>query len=398
MIRLAAAAASLAVAVPAALAASAPGVTPATITIGGTVPLSGPAAAFGAVGPGADAYFKWVNAHGGVNGRKIDYRFLDDAYDPAQTIQQTRRLVEQDHVFAIFNTVGTEHALAIRQYLNQQKVPELFAGSGVSRIAREHSRYPWTMGYLPSFFAEGVVYGRYVAAHTPRAKIAVLYENSDFGKDLAGGLRKGLGRKGKIVAQQSYEITDSDVGSQVARLRASGADTLMLFATPKFAIGAYIQASRLGWSPRVYVTSVSISPDVMAIARANSRRLTEGSISIAFVKDPTSPVWAKDPIVALYRRILRTYLPSARFDDVYNYYGMAVAFTMVDALRHAGRNPTRESLLRAATHLDEKNPFLLPGIRVKTSPSDYYPLDRVHLLRYRSGRWVLFGKLVPARG
>jgi branched-chain amino acid transport system substrate-binding protein len=388
----------LLVLVPVAVAASSPGVTSTTITIGGTVPLSGPAAAFGSVGPGADAYFKWIDAHGGVNGRKIVYRYLDDAYDPAQTIQQTRRLVEQEHVFAIFNTVGTEHALAIRQYLNQAKVPELFVGSGVSLIAREHERYPWTMGYLPSFFAEGLVYGRYIAAHTPRAKIAVLYENSDFGKDLAAGLRRGLAGKGKIVAQQSYEITDSDVGSQVARLRASGADTLMLFATPKFAIGGYVQANRLGWTPKVYITSVSISPDIMAIARANAPKLTAGSISIAFVKDPTSPVWAKDPIVPLYRKILRAYLPDAHFNDVYNYYGMAVAYTMVDALRHAGRNPTRDSLLRAATHLDEKNPFLLPGLRIKTSGSDYYPMEKVHFVRYRGGRWVLFGKLVDARG
>lgn len=376
-----------------------PGVTATTITIGGTVPISGPAAAFGSVGKGADAYFRYVNARGGVHGRKIVYKYYDDAYEPAKTVLLTQQLVEQDKVFALFDSVGTDNVLAIREYVNDRKIPDLFVGSGVSKLAREHGKYPWMMAYLPSFVGEGVMDGRRIAEVAARSKVAVLYENSDFGKDLLSGLKRGLGGKAKIVAQQSYETTEPDVASQIARLRAARADTLMLFATPLFAIKAYVGANRLGWHPRIYVSSVSISPDVMKVARLNATpRTVDGSISIAFVKDPTSPAWKNDQAVKLYRSIVARYMPNAKPLDVYLYYGVAVAYTMVDALRHAGANPTRDSLLRAATHLDEVNPFLLPGIRVKTSPSDYYPLEKARFVRYTRGLWVLFGKLVDARG
>ena len=388
------AAAALALSTPAAT----PGVTPTQITLGATIPITGPAAAYGSVGRGADAYFKYVNSKGGVFGRKIDYKYLDDEFDVAKTITLTRQLVEQDQVFAIFNSVGTEHALAIRSYLNDRKVPQLFIGSGVSKLATEHARYPWSMGYLPSFVGEGAVYGRYIAAHRPKARIAVLYENSDFGKDMLNGLRRGLGGKGKIVGTQAYEVADADVASQLAKLKSSGADTLMLFATPKFAIFGYVGAFRLGWHPQVYVTSVSISPDIMKIARvATSRKQVEGSVSIAFVKDPTAKQWAKDRTVRLYKSIMQRFLPSAKSDDVFNYYGMAVAYTMVDTLRKAGRNLTRAGVLKAATHLNEVNPFLLPGVRIQTSPSDYYPMDKVKLARDKSDHWQFFGNLVRAR-
>ena len=391
---LAAAAAAIALGSPAAT----PGVTATQITLGATIPITGPAAAYGSVGRGADAYFKYVNAKGGVFGRKIDYKYLDDEFDVAKTITLTRQLVEQDQVLAIFNSVGTEHALAIRSYLNDRKVPQLFIGSGVSKLATEHARYPWSMGYLPSFAGEGAVYGRYIAAHRPKARIAVLYENSDFGKDMLNGLRRGLGGKGKIVGTQAYEVADADVGSQLATLKSSGADTLMLFATPKFAIFGYVEAFRRGWHPQVYVTSVSISPDIMKIARvATSRKQVEGSVSIAFVKDPTAKQWAKDRTVRLYKSIMQRFLPSAKSDDVFNYYGMAVAYTMVDTLRKAGRNLTRAGVLKAATHLNEVNPFLLPGVRIQTSPSDYYPMDKVKLARYKSDHWQFFGNLVRAR-
>jgi hypothetical protein len=388
------AAAALALSAPAAT----PGVTANEITLGATIPISGPAAAYGSVGRGADAYFKYVNSKGGVFGRKIVYKYLDDEFDVSKTITLTRQLVEQDQVFAIFNSVGTEHALAIRSYLNDRKVPQLFLGSGVSKLATEHAKYPWSMGYLPSFAGEGAVYGRYIAAHQPNARIGVLYENSDFGKDMLNGLRHGLKGKAKIVGAQAYEITDSDVPSQIAKLKSDGANTLMLFATPKFAIFGYVDAFRLGWHPQVYVTSVSISPDIMKIARvASSRKQVEGSVSIAFVKDPTSKQWAKDRTVRLYKSILQRFLPGAKADDVFNYYGMAVAYTMVDTLRKAGPNLTRAGVLKAATHLNETNPFLLPGVRIQTSPSDYYPMDKVKLARYKGDHWQFFGNLVRAR-
>jgi ABC-type branched-subunit amino acid transport system substrate-binding protein len=393
----AALAAALAV-LPAAFAGSSatPGVTDTRILIGGTVPLSGPAAPFGIVGPGADAYFEYVNDHGGVNGRKIDYEYLDDAYDPAQTVQLTRKLVQQDRVLAIFNTVGTDNNIAIQKFLNDSKVPQLFGGTGTSRIGRAYKKYPWSMGYLPSFAAEGRIYGRYLARTAPRARVGVLYENSDFGKDLLHGLQHALSKGAKLVSAQKYEITDTDVSSQIARLRRSKADTLMLFATPKYAIQSFSQQSRLGWKPRVFITSVSVEPTVMRVASLASSNRTEGALSIAFVKDPTSPRWTKDPAVKLYRKIMRRYDPSGKPTDVYNYYGMTVAYTMVDALRKAGKNLTRQSLLRAATHLDEKNPFLRPAILVRTSPSNYFPITKAQLIRYHNGLWVEFGALVSA--
>jgi branched-chain amino acid transport system substrate-binding protein len=383
----------------AAVALATPGVTATQITLGGTVPLSGPAAAYASVGRGADAYFRYVDSKGGVFGRKIVFKYEDDEFDVAKTILLTRQLVEQDNVLAIFDSVGTEHALAVRPYLNDRKVPQLFVGSGVSKLATEHRKYPWSMGYLPSFAGEGAVYGRYIAAHRPKARIAVLYENSDFGKDMLNGLRRGLGGKGKIVGTQPYEIEDANVDSQLARLQASGADTLMLFATPKFAIFGYVGAFRLGWHPHYFVTSVSISPDIMKIAKFGSnQKQVDGSISIAFVKDPTAQQWSKDKTVRLYKTIVRRFLPGAKPDDVFNYYGMAVAYTMVDTLKKAGRSLTRAGVLRAATHLDETNPFLLPGVMIKTSPNDYYPMDKVKLARYHGSHWQFFGKLVDARG
>ena len=393
--------AALALSVPASgVSSGTPGVTSKQIVIGGTMPLSGNASSLGVVGASANAYFKYVNAHGGVRGRKIKYIYRDDGYDPARTLDETRRLVQQDKVFAIFNTVGTEHNLAIRPYLNAVKVPQIFGGTGASKIAQGHKQYPWTIGYLPSFEGEGAIYGRYVVKHRPKARIAVLYENSDYGKDLLRGLRRGLGKHAKqIIAKQSYELTDNDVRSQIAKLRRSKADTFMLFALPIPAIQAFTYTYKLGWFPRFFVSAVSIEPTIMMIARSNTHgRETNGALSVAFVKDPTSPRWARDPAVRLYRRILKRYDKGAKASDVYNWYGMTVAFSMVDALRHAGRHPTRESLLRAATHMNERNnPFLLPGVAVRTTPGNYFPIDKAKMVRYRKTLWVLFGPLVRAR-
>ncbi|NUR75054.1 MAG: ABC transporter substrate-binding protein [Thermoleophilia bacterium] len=386
------------VAAPAALAGGAPGVTSRTITIGGTVPITGPAALFGSVGRGADASFKYVNADGGVNGRKIKYLYRDDGYDPSRTVQLTRELVENDHVFAIFSTIGTDNTIATTDYLNAAKVPQLFAGTGTARVGDNFKSHPWTMGYLPSFRAEGVIYGRSIAK-VAGAKVAVLAEASDFGKDLTDGLRKGLGEKGSsIVAFQQYQPTDTSIDSQISSLHASGANVLVLNVTPQYAILAYLAAHKLGWRPRIYVSSVCISPNVMDIIRASVGQEVNGSLSIAFVKDPTDKVFAKDPVVALYHSILKKYAPAAKAEDVYNFYGMGVAYTMVDALRHAGKSPTRASLLKAAQHLDEVNPFMRKGIKIATSTNDYYPISKAQLVRYDRVHWVAVGPLVSAGG
>ncbi len=376
-----------------------PGITPTSVLIGGTVPLSGEAAAFGSVAPGAKAYFDYVNARGGVNGRKVEYRYYDDAYNPAQTVQLTRKLVEQDNVAAIFNSVGTANNLAIRDYLNAQKIPQLFAGDGSTALGSSPTQYPWTMGFLPSYQGEGATYGRDVVKRRPKARIAVLLENTELGKDMTRGLSRAIAGKGpRVVASEPYEYTSADVASQVAKLKTSGADTLMLFATPKFMIQAVVAAHKLGWRPQLYLASVSIEPTIMGIAKANAPELTKGARSIAFVKNPEDPIWAKDPAVKLYRTILARYAPSARPSDVYNWYGMTVAWTMVETLRKAGKNLSRASLLKAARSLDTtKNPFLLPGIRVRTGATDSYPLDTLYLYRYDNRQWVRASGLLPAR-
>jgi branched-chain amino acid transport system substrate-binding protein len=399
---LAALVAALAFALPGAHASSTadPGLTSTTILLGGTVPLTGPAAAFASVAPGADAYFRYVNDRGGVFGRKIRYKYVDDGFEVQRTVDETRRLVQQDRVFAIFNSIGTEHAIAVRPYLNQVRVPHVFSGTGATTFQAQRSRFPWSMGYLPSFAGEGAIYGRYVAARMPRARIGVLYENTDYGRDLTTGLRRGLGSKGRIVAVRSYEITDTDVNSQIAQLRRSGATTFMLFATPGFAIQAFLSAHRQAWHPRTFISSVSIEPSIMKLIRLNtSAKATAGTISMGYLKDPTSPTWNRDPAIRLYRQIMRRYLPGRKATDVYHFYGMAVAHSMVHSLRKAGRNLTRAGLQRAVTHLSENdNPFLLPGISVRTSPSNYYPIARAKLFRYSAkGQWVPFGRLVAAR-
>jgi branched-chain amino acid transport system substrate-binding protein len=380
-------------------AASETGVTSSQVLIGGTTPLSGNASAYQSVAKGAAAYFRWVNAHGGVNKRKIKYVYKDDGYDPSETADKTRELVEQDKVFAIFNSLGTEQNLATRAYLNARKVPQLFVASGATTFGKDYKQYPWTIGYQPNYRAEGTIYGRYLAKTNPKARIGVLYQNDDYGKDLLTGLRNGLGKRAKLIkSRQSYDVTDDQVQSQVARLKAAKVNTVMLFATPKFAIQMYVYAQKLGWKPRVYVNAVSSAANIMGLATAGtSKKQTEGSISLVFLKDPTDPKWKKDTGAKLYRSIMKKY-KGGNPNDVYAVYGMSVAHTFVAALKKAGKNPTRASIMRAATSLNVKNdPFLLPGMTVRTTKTDHFPLDQAKLQRYHNGRWVSFGGLFRVR-
>ena len=380
--------------------ADTPGVSSSTILIGGTAPLSGPETEYAVVAQGAAAYFKYVNDHGGVNGRKIDYRYLDDGYDPAQTVQQTRRLVEQDKVLLMFNQVGTEEVLATQPYLNQQGVPQLFVGSGAARFGHDYKQYPWTLPYLPSFYAEGKVYGRYIAATHPTAKIAVLFEDSDFGKDMLAGLKAGLAGKGKILAAQSYAVTEPTLSSQMSSLAATKADTLMVFALPKQTIQALVGADKLGWHPKPFIAAVSIDPFVMNVARVSTNgRATEGAMSITFLKDASNIArWGKDPGVKLYYAILKRYAPGSDPKAVANIYGMAAAYTLVDVLKRAGSSPTRDSVMKAATSLNETtNPFMLPGLALKTGPTDRFAIEQIQMYRYTKGVWQVLGPVVLAK-
>ena len=302
---------ALALATVASGAASDAGVTSTEVLIGGTTPLSGPAVRV-PVGrrrapPPTSSY---VNANGGVNKRKIKYVYKDDAYDPSKTCEQTRELVQQDKVFAIFNSLGTEQNLATRAYLNAIKVPQLFVASGATTFGKDYKQYPWTIGYQPNYRAEGTIYGRYIAKTAPKARIGVLYQNDDYGKDLLTGLKQRARHEGasSIVSKQSYEATDADVQSQIARLKAAKVSTLMLFATPQFAIQSYVYAHKLGWKPKVFVNAVSSASNIMGLPTAGAgKKQTEGSISIVFLKDPTDPHWAKDPGMKLYRSIMKKY-------------------------------------------------------------------------------------------
>ena len=387
------------VVVPAALAGGTadPGVSKDRILIGSSGPLTGEAAAAAGVLRGAEAYFKYVNARGGVNGRKIAFTYLDDGYDPARTVQNVRELIQQDGVFSLFSVVGTNSNLAIRDFTNASKVPVVFSAAGATTFGRDYKRYPYTIGYLPPYGEEGEIYARHVLASNPkRAKIGVLYQEDDYGEDLLAGLKKGLGKNRKLLVKEvAYDPTASDVQSQVAELKASGANTLMVFAFGKFAIQAVVYASKLGWKPQLYINDVASASAVMALM---PQKTAQGAISIVFGKDPATPKWANDPGAALAARIIKKYVPGGNPKDGFLVAGMASAYSFVDALKGAGKNPTRAGLMRAVTTMNEpSNPFLLPGINVKTKPTFRFPISQVGLQRWQSGHWVIFGGLQSAR-
>ncbi len=378
-------------------AAADPGVTPTTILLGGTAPLSGPSSSSAAVARGAAAYFDHVNAKGGVNGRKIIYRVVDDGNIPANTIVATRRLVQEDKVFALFNSYGTATNLAVRAELNSLKVPQLFAGSGASTFGNDYTEYPYTSGFGPTYRAEGWVYGTYLARTARGATIAMLFKEDADGVDFLGGLKAGLLRsKTRLIAAQPYSATTADIGAQMAKLKSSGADTLVIFAAPAVAAQAYAYVAASGWKPKRVVNS-SLASSAISMERASAQsnpKLTAGTISITYFKDPSDPRWARDPGLKLYRTILAKYAPLADAADPLHVYGMAVAWNAVDALRKAGRSLTRDSLIAVVDKLTVAgNPFLLPGIIVRTGGDDHSPLEQLMLKRWQNGAWKSFGGL-----
>jgi branched-chain amino acid transport system substrate-binding protein len=376
------------------------GVSPTEIVIGGTDPFSGPASAYAAIGKGSAAYFQYVNDHGGVNGRKITYKNLDDGYNPQQTVQLTRQLVEDDKVFAIFGSLGTGPNTAIRPYLNQKGIPQLFIATGASKWGNEAAQYPWTIGWEPDYESEAVIYARNILKEKPNAKIGIIYQNDDFGTDYIHGLMRGLGSHGSMVVKQaSYEVTDPDVSSQISALKASGADTLMIFATPKFAVQSMVATAQQGWKPQIYLSNVSISEAIMHAATkgGGGPDATNGIISSQFVKDPGDPKNANDPGYKLYKEIMDKYVPTGTLSDGNYLVGMAFAYTMVDVLEKAGKDPTRDKVMKAADSLNEVNPFAYPGITVSTSATNHFPMTSAALVRYDNGRFIPTGALIDAR-
>ena len=373
-----------------------PGITDKTILLGGTAPLSGPASAYASVARGAAAYFKYANTRGGVNGRTITYKAVDDGSDPARALQATQQLVEHDKVFAIFNSFGTEDNLATRDYLNAAKVPQLFVDSGATTFGRDFKRYPWTIGFQPSYRAEGWIYGTYLARTKPGAKVGVLLQNDDFGKELLAGLRQGIARsKVQVVATQPFEVTDVDVRSQISRLKASGANVLALFAARDYALQGYVFANGLGWRPLIVNSAASSASKTMTLASEGGlNKAVDNSISIVFLKDPVDAKWRSDAAVKLYRSIMSRFAQSSNQRDVRHVYGMAVAYEFVKVLSAAGNNPTRASLLAQTRKLnDPSNPFLLPGLTVETTATERFPIEQAVLRRWSKGRWTSFGGL-----
>jgi len=376
-----------------------PGVSAKQVTIGGTFPFSGPASLYSPIGTSEAAFYAYVNDHGGVNGRKIHFITLDDGYNPAQTVQLTHQLVEQNHVFAVVGSLGTEPTLAARPYLNQQKVPQVLVSTGASYWGTDYKKYPWTIGFQPNYVAEGFIYGKFIVDKVPQAKIAILYQNDAYGADYINGLERGLGsQKSKIVAREGYEVTATDVASQMAKLKASGANVLFVAATPTFAIQATVIASKLGWHPTIFMNSVSATNTLMGLAAKNSSPdAVNGMISVQYTMDPNNPdpKYTKPGSLALYKSIMAKYDPKGNPNDAFNVYGMAQGWTFVYALKNAGTNPTRASLMKALLSMNTKdNPFLVPGMRTFTSATDHFPLNQAVLVRYANGAFHPFGHLL----
>ncbi len=337
-----------------------------------------------------------------MNGRKIEYKDLDDGYSPPQSVQLTRQLVDQDHIFAMFNQLGTPVNVATRPYLNQNSVPDVFVATGATMWGTDGDKFPWTIGWQPDYQSESIVYARYLLKERPRAKIGVLYQNDDYGADYLAGLKKGLGSRADLLVKAvSYEVTDPDVTSQIANLKASGADTFFIFATPKFAAQALIAAGGQSWHPQIFLNNVSTSQTVFdAAVKAAGVGSVDGVITTQYYKDPADNGWANDAGMQLYKRVMAKYLPSADTKDNNYVYGMAAAFTMVDALRASGKNLTRQGFMNTVIHLHEtNNPFLIPGITLATSPGDRFPIRQERLAKYdaQAGHFVGFGTVINAR-
>ena len=367
-----------------------PGVTDTEIKIGQTMPYSGPLSAYGTVGRAQAAYFEMINAKGGVNGRKIRLISLDDAFSPPKTVEHTRRLVEAEQVLLIFSSLGTPTNSAILKYLNAKKVPQLFVISGAAKFD-DPKQYPWTVRWHPGFQTEAAIYARYVLQSNPSARIAVLYQNDDFGKEYLKGLHDGLGdQKARIVAEASYEPSDPAVGSQVISLKASGADTFLNFSTAKAASQSIAKAYDLGWRPLHIVSQVATS--VSNVLTPAGLDKSVGLVSSAYYMDPTDPRWAGDPALQAWLAWMKEYYPEGDRTDGQNVLGYTIAQALVQVLKQCGDDLSRENVMRQAANLKGvKLPMLLPGINLDTGPSDHAPFEQLWLQKFDGKQWAVFG-------
>jgi len=391
----------LAVALPlalvsAAVAADTPGVTATEIKIGNTNPYSGPASAYGTIGKAIGAYFKKVNDEGGINGRKINYISYDDAYSPPKAVEMVRKLVEQDQVAALFQTLGTPTNSAIHKYVNQQKVPHLFVATGATKW-NDPQHFPWTMGFQPNYQTEGRIYAQYILKNLPDAKIGILYQNDDYGKDYRKGLHDGLGEAAKklIVMEQTYEVTDPTIDSQIANLKNSGANVFFNVTIPKFAVQAIKKSHDIGWKPTHFLNNVSSS--LGTVLKPAGLDASKGLITALYQKEITDPQWKNDKGYLDWVAFMKKYYPEGALDDQSNAYGYLAAQTLVQVLKQCGNDLSRENIMKQAANLKNfELALLLPGMKVNTSPTDFAPIEQEQLAKFDGERWMLFGELYDA--
>ncbi|CAN5407327.1 ABC transporter substrate-binding protein [soil metagenome] len=370
------------------------GATDTEIKIGQTTPLSGPASAYSSIGKTQAAYFKMINDQGGVNGRKINFIQYDDAYSPPKTVEQVRKLVESDEVLLTFQIIGTPPNAAVQKYLNQKGVPQLFAATGATRFT-DPKNFPWTMGYNPNYQSEGRIYGKYILKNYPDAKIGVLWQNDDLGRDYLTGIRAGLGSKaaGMIVAEASYELTDPTIDSQIVKLKSAGADLLFSASTPKFAAQAIKKVADLGWKP-VHIVDINAT-SVGAVLVPAGLENSKGLISTNYGKDPLDPQWKNDPGMKRYMAFMEKYYPDGDKNSNFNTYGYGNAALLVEVLKRCGDDLTRANVMKQATSLSNiESDLSLPGMTISTSPTDYRVNKQLQMQKFNGERWELFGPII----
>jgi branched-chain amino acid transport system substrate-binding protein len=369
-----------------------PGASDTEIKIGNTNPYSGPASAYGTIGKTIEAYFKKVNAEGGINGRKINFISYDDAYSPPKTVEQTRKLVEADEVLLVFQPLGTPSNTAIQKYMNSKKVPQLFVATGATKWG-DPKNFPWTMGWQPNYQSEGRIYAEYLMKNHPNAKIGILYQNDDYGKDYVKGLKDGLNGKLKIVSELPYETSDPTVDSQIINLKASGADVFFNVTTPKFAAQAIKKAHEIGWNPVHLLNNVSNS--VGSVLKPAGLEASKGILSTQYLKDPTDPTWDNDAGKKDWVAFMDKYYPDGDKASSFTVYGYSVAQTLAQVLKQCGDDLTRENVMKQAASLKSlEQPMLLPGIRINTSDKDFYPIKQMQMEKFNGERWELFGPVM----
>jgi branched-chain amino acid transport system substrate-binding protein len=371
-----------------------PGVTDTEIKIGHTNPYSGPASSYGTIGKVEEAYFNMINAQGGVNGRKIKFITMDDGYSPPKTVEQVRKLVEEDQVAMLFNTLGTPTNSAIHKYVNAKKVPHVFVATGATKWG-DPKNFPWTMGWQPNYQTEGKIFAKYIQTNVPKGKVAILYQNDDYGKDYVTGLKMGLGDKAKatIIKEVSYEVTDPTIDSQILDLKNSGADIFYNVTIPKFAAQAIRKVHDIGWQQTHLLNSVATS--VSTALKPAGLDKSKDIISLQYLKDATDSRWKDDKGVLEYLAFMKQHASGLDAGDLSNMYGYNVAMGLIALLKQCGSDLTRENIMKQAASIKNLElPMLLPGIKVNTSPTDFFPIEQMQLMRFDGAQWVLFGDVI----